>query len=236
MILYPFGNSFSYFGNYFYPLKFLLSYNAIPKQLSLSQQDTHNELALISSIATGDPVAFAQLYRLYSAKVYNSIMVYVRDESEAEELVQQVFVRLWDRRASLTSVRQFDDYFFILIRNTVFNYFDRHSRQARLVSGLNTQADELADDDAPDHPIREKQYEQLVQKAIHLLPDRQRQVYQMVNTDALGYDDIAQRMQISRLTAKKHMELARKAIREYISRHLIFFILGYAAALLLGSL
>ncbi|WP_431209387.1 RNA polymerase sigma factor [Puia sp. P3] len=189
----------------------------------MSQQDTtHNELALISSIAAGDPMAFEQLYRLYSGKVYNSIMVYIKDESEAEELVQQVFVRLWDRRSNLTAVRQFDDYFFILIRNTVFNYFDRHSRQARQVHSLETQSDELADDDAPDHPIQEKQYEQLVQKAIHLLPDRQRQVYQMVNGEALGYDDIAQRMQISRLTAKKHMELARKAIREYISRHLIF--------------
>ena len=90
-----------------------------------------------------------------------------------------------------------------------------------------------------DHPFQQKQYEQLIEKAIRQLPLRQKQVYLMADGEALGYDDIAQRMQISRLTAKKHMELARKAIREYISRHLIFllfFILPYAAVSFPGSL
>ena len=197
----------------------------------MPDQDTHNELALLSSVAKGDTAAFEQLYRLYSGRVYSSVMVWLKDETEAEEIVQQVFIRLWDRRKALTTIRNFPDYCFILVRNTVFNYFDRHSRQARLIQGLETHVDDRIDEGAADYAIMAKQCEQMIQKAIHELPDRQKQVYLLADGEALGYDDIAQRMQISRFTAKKHMELARKAIREYLSRHLIFFILLYAAAL-----
>ena len=181
--------------------------------------DTNNELALLPLIAGGDTNAFARLYRLYSGKVYHTVMVYIKDPTEAEEIVQQVFVKLWERRASLAAVSSFPDYCFIVVRNIVFNYFNRLSKQARLVRGLSMQAPEHTGEEA-DHPFTQKQYEQLLEKAIRQLPLRQKQVYLMADGEALGYDDIARRMQISRFTAKKHMELARKAIREYISRHL----------------
>lgn len=181
--------------------------------------DPHNEPALLPLIAEGDTNAFARLYHLYSGQVYNTVMVYVKDAPEAEEIVQQVFVKLWERRASLTAVTHFPDYFFILVRNTVFNYFNGLSRQARLVRNLKMQTSEHTVETA-DYPILQKQYEHLVERAIRQLPDRQKQVYRMADGEALSYDDIARRMQISRFTAKKHMELARKAIREYVSRHL----------------
>jgi len=204
----------------------------------LPDLDTNNELALLPLIAEGDTNAFSRLYHLYSTKVHHTVMVYVKDETEAEEIVQQVFVKLWERRTSLAAVSSFSDYCFIVVRNVVFNYFNRLSKQARLVRGLKMQIPEHTGEEA-DQPFRQKQYEQLIEKAIHQLPLRQKQVYLMADGEALGYDDIAQRMQISRLTAKKHMELARKAIREYISRHLIFllfFILPYAAVSFPGSL
>ncbi len=185
---------------------------------------TDNELALLQRVAAGDAEAFEALYRHYSATVYTTVITYVRNAPEAEEIVQQLFVKLWMRRAALGRVENFRDYLFATVRNSVFNYFNQLSRQTRLINRIRTQTPEHTAEEA-DHRCRQNQYDQLLEKAVRQLPDRQKQVYLLASGEALGYDDIAQRMQISRLTAKKHMELARKAVREYISRYLAAFVL-----------
>ena len=178
-----------------------------------------NELALLLRIADGDARAFESIYRRYSPTVYNTAKTYVKDGAEAEEIVQQVFLKLWERRTSLSAVESFADYIFIIVRNSLFDHFNQLSRRTRLVQNLKVQAGEWKSDEA-DHRFRLREVELLVEKAIRQLPDRQKQVYLMADGEALDYDDIASRMQISRLTAKKHMELARKAIRKYLYRHL----------------
>jgi len=183
----------------------------------------------------GDADAFSQVYRHYEKIVFNTVMVYVKNEAETEEIVQQVFVKLWERRAALTGVRSFRDYFFVVVRNHVLNYFNRLSKQARLADIIRLQAGKEPGNEA-DHRLRQQQYDQLVEKAVRQLPDRQKQVYLMADQEALGYDDIAERMQISRLTAKKHMELARKSVREYISRYLQDPHPSFLGALLLAAL
>lgn len=163
-------------------------------------------------------------------------MTYVKNETEAEDIVQQVFVKLWERRTSLTEIRSFPDYFFILVRNSVFDYFNRLSRHARLADIVSRDAGEMTEDSA-EHLLTQKQYDELVEMAISQLPERQREVYLLADRECLGYDDIARAMQISRPTAKKHMELARKFLRAYVSRHiLLFFIVHYAAGLAHQSL
>ena len=178
-----------------------------------------NEPALIQSIAEGDVDAFSVVYRYYSKTIYNTVMTYLKNEAEAEEIVQQVFVKMWVRRATLSGVRSFRDYFFIIVRNSVFDYFNRLSQQARLADVMRMQAGEITAE-STDVRLRQKQYDQLVEKAIGQLPARQKKVYLLAELEALDYDAIAGRMQISRLTAKKHMELARKSVRDYIGRYL----------------
>jgi RNA polymerase sigma-70 factor (ECF subfamily) len=182
----------------------------------LPDQCPDNELALLQRIAQGDAAAFEAIYRRYSPTVYSMAISYLKEEVEAEEIVQQVFVRLWEKRATLSAVKSFPGYFFILVRNNLFDHFDQLARQSRLVNDL--QGWEPTVEEA-DCRFRRKEVEGLIEKAIRQLPQRQQQVYLMANGEALNYDDIAHRMQISRFTAKKHMELARKAIRDYISRH-----------------
>ncbi|HTI07613.1 MAG TPA: sigma-70 family RNA polymerase sigma factor [Puia sp.] len=178
-----------------------------------------NEPALIKSIAEGDADAFSVVYHYYSKTIYNTVMTYLKNEAEAEEIVQQVFVKMWMRRATLSGVRSFRDYFFIIVRNSVFDYFNRLSQQARLADMMRMQAGAITAE-STDVRLRQKQYDQLVEKAIGQLPARQKEVYLLAELEALDYDAIAGRMQISRLTAKKHMELARKSVRDYIGRYL----------------
>jgi RNA polymerase sigma-70 factor (ECF subfamily) len=205
------------------------------KATALPESFPDNEPALLKSIAAGDTRAFSQVYHRYAGKTYATVMTYVKNEAEAEEIVQQVFVKIWERRSSLAGIRSFSDYLFILVRNSVFDYFNRLTRHARLADVVSRDA--VGTEDEAERLLSQKQYDQLVEKAIRQLPERQREVYLLAERQCLGYDDIARAMQISRPTAKKHMELARKSLRAYISRHiLLFFIVHYAAGVLHSSL
>ncbi len=175
----------------------------------------NNEPALLRRIAEGDSEAFSQVFHYYSGTVYNTVMTYVKDDIEAQEIVQQVFVKLWEQRANLSEVRNFGDYFFIAVRNCVYNHFNRLSRQALLKKAIQqAQVQEMADD--ADHRVRQQQYDAIVEEAIVQLPPKQQQVYLLSEWDALNYDEIAVQMQVSRLTVKKHIELARKSVRNHV--------------------
>ncbi|MBN9383880.1 MAG: sigma-70 family RNA polymerase sigma factor [Chitinophagaceae bacterium] len=180
----------------------------------MSDFSPDNEPVLVKRISDGDAEAFSQIFHQYNKTVYHTVMTYVKDVPEAEEIVQQIFVKLWENRSSLAGVRSFRDYFFIATRNSVFSYFNRLARHSRLMKHVRSGQTEIVDD--TDHLVLQRQYDALVGQAIEQLPPQQKQVYLLTERDALNYDQIAANMQISRSTVKKHMELARKAVRSYI--------------------
>ena len=188
-------------------------------QFSQMHPPPDNEHALLQRIAEGDNDAFSEVYYFYNRTVYNTVMTYVKDEIVAQEIVQDVFVKLWERRTALSSVRSFRDYFFVSVRNYVFDHFNKLSRQARLYERLKEEQPDEGVSDA-DHLLIEKQYGEIVDKAIEQLPARQKEVYLLVEKGELDFDQIAERLALSRATVKKHLELARRSVRGYVSTHM----------------
>ncbi|CAL1521533.1 sigma-70 family RNA polymerase sigma factor [Chitinophaga sp. MM2321] len=186
-----------------------------------------NEPDLLRRIAAGDERAFNYIYNFYSGTVFNTVMTYVKDKLEAEEILQQIFVKFWERRATLAGVRSLRDYFFISARNAVFNHFNRLSKNARLVNNVKDNLTTVVNN--TDHRVREKEYNQLLENAIRQLPPQQKQVYLLADRQDFSNEEIATQMGLSRLTVKKHLELARKFVRNHINNHLQ----GYTPLLLL---
>lgn len=178
--------------------------------------DNENELLL--RIAKGDGRAFNEIYELYSGTIYNTLVRFTQDPEEAKEVLQQAFIKLWESRAILGQVASLKDYLFIATRNAVFNYFKQLSRQARLKNQL------YRAENTAGHTIQiaaeQREFENLWQKAINRLPLRQRQVYQRLERENGTLDQVAEELQISRATAKKHLELARKSVRDYLRKTL----------------
>ncbi len=173
------------------------------------------ELELLKRLSRGDKDAFTTIYHQQVDRLFATVIKYVPDKDEAQEIVQQIFIKFWDRRETLGAVRNLKDYFFVATRNMVFNHFNRLSREARLLHKVMNHPEPATEE--TDSRLREKEYQQLLNKAIALLPPQQQQVYRLAEQQHLGYDEIAQRLQLARPTVKKHMELARKFIRQYIS-------------------
>jgi RNA polymerase sigma factor (sigma-70 family) len=185
----------------------------------LPVKKSHNDAELLSLIAGGDENAFAKFYHHTNRAVYNAVMVYLKDEVAAREIVQIIYISIWDKRESLASVRSLKDYLFILARNAAFDHFKRVTIEMRCLATLRQRLPVMHHNNIMVN-IQERECNHLLRQSISLLPQQQRKVYLLVSEQDMSYDEIANRMQVSRLTVKRHLELARRFVRKYVDWHL----------------
>lgn len=144
-------------------------------------------------------------------------MVYLKDEVEAREVVQDIFLKVWLKRVALTKVENFKNYLFILVRNHIYDNFRRIAlTRTKIQEYAQGQAVEVSD---TDHPVQDKQYQQILHTAISLLPEARKKVY-LARTAGTPYEEIAATMNISVHTVKKQMQLASQSIRSHIAHNL----------------
>lgn len=186
----------------------------------MPQDALPNENELLQQIAAGNESAFTTVYNFYADTVFNMAMVYTKDEPDAEEVVQQIFLRLWECRAQQKDVRSLRNYLFISIRNKVFDLLRIRSRRRRALSGLRDQLTANVASDTTADWMQQREYGQLLEEAVSGLTPQQKIVYTLAEQQDYSFDDIAQELKVSKSTVKKHMELARKYVRAYVSKNL----------------
>ena len=174
-----------------------------------------NELLLL--IATGDELAFRQLYNHYWEKLYSVAFVLTKSVVLSEEIVQDVFVKLWIKREELPSITSFDGYLFIMTRNHIYNTLRKIASAQPLEKHLEQ---EFGMTMAPtEQPLLTKELEQLIHLALRHLPNKQRMVFELSRWEGLNHAAIAERMGISKLTVKSHMNRALQFIRNYLNTY-----------------
>jgi RNA polymerase sigma-70 factor (family 1) len=179
---------------------------------------SNEERALLCRIAEGDETAFAQLFRAYHQRLGAYVLRLTASRQATQEIVQDVFVRIWVKRATLTEIGNFDAYLFTAVRNHVFNYIRNMARERNRQAAL--EADSLT---APpvmqsvESQLTPEDYHSLLDDAVAQLPQQQQRVYRLHKQEGLSHAEIAVRMQLSVETVKKHMSLALRAIREHLS-------------------
>jgi RNA polymerase sigma-70 factor (family 1) len=172
-------------------------------------------------LVEGDHNAFDQVYYRYRSVLYGSIMGYVKDVNLADEILQIVFVNLWEKRKSLAGVVNLDDYLFAMVRNTVVNQWKRAVLERRI---LGTVRDQLPfPEDNVTNNLQEKEYQRIFERALSQLPAQQYRVYVLATEEKLSYDEIAANLKLSKFTVKRHLELARQFVRTYMTRHFTNF-------------
>ena len=186
----------------------------------MNQFDTYNEYELLEQLKTGSEKAFTQLFHHYRGTVYGVAFKFLKSPVLAEEIVQDVFLKLWLKRAELDAVKRLNAYLFVMARNFIFDRLKKLSYETA-GQALLSKNEPSADD--TEYLVRQHQCQQLLREAIELLPAQQKQVYNLVKIDGLSHEMIAERMQLSKHTVKKHMAMALQAIRKYLDTRLHYF-------------
>jgi len=191
----------------------LSSPDLLTKQLiALAEEELYREAELLQRVSGGDERAFSSLIEYYSAKVYAHVLTYIKSASLAEEITQDIFLKIWEIRAELTALTNFAGYLYVITRNRTL------SELRKKLADPQTARHDIFETEHED-PSKLLEYRQLsdhIQQAIEMLPPRRRQIFKMSRFDGLTYEGIARELNISRGTVNEHIVEALLFLRSYL--------------------
>ncbi len=176
---------------------------------------------LTALIKVDDHAAFAEIYKRYWKKLFVLAANKIDNFSEAEDIVQQIFVTIWERRAVLTIVSSLSSYLAVAVKYSIFKRLSKLARNAHYTSDAAAEeALEIADHSTQNW-LEFQEVKQRLTQLVATLPDKCRLVYQLTREQGYSQKQVAEALDISERTVQAHMNRAYKTLRTGLK---IFFI------------
>ncbi|WP_419701963.1 RNA polymerase sigma factor [Mucilaginibacter sp. NFX135] len=176
---------------------------------------THaDERELLMQVASGNENAFRRLFMRHHQQLGGHMLRITNSIELAEEIVQDVFVKIWFTRESLVRVDNFKSYLFVISKNHALNCLKKLAKERAMIKQL-----EVSDSPNPE-TAGTNMYYNLLDEAIDQLPPQQQKVYLLSRHGRLKYTEIADQLELSRETVKKYLQIATLSITEYVHEHL----------------
>ena len=172
-----------------------------------------DERTLVLQLKEGNENAFTALYQTYWAKVYNFSRLYLTSSTEVEEVVQDVFVKVWEARIFIKENENFKGFLFIITRNIIFNQFRKSFNENAYKLAILKSSSETY---GIEEEMEASDLQSYINKLIEELPPRQREVFQMSRDQHLSYKEIAQQLDITEKTVERHINEALKFLRKNV--------------------
>lgn len=168
-------------------------------------------------IREGDGTAFEKLFRAYAAPLCTFVHQYTNAPEIAEELVQDLFLKLWKGRAQWAPTVSVKSYLYVGARNLALNYLEHE----RVVEAWKHHmlCDGRPPQPTPDERLDQKQLRLVIQRAIDKLPERRKLVFTLSRKHGLTYREIATVMDISIKTVETHMHRAFRSLRAQLASY-----------------
>jgi RNA polymerase sigma-70 factor (ECF subfamily) len=169
---------------------------------------------LVLLIAEGDRAAFKLLYTRYLNNLYRYAFLICNNKETSEEIVQELFVKVWEKRANLTRVNSIKAYLYRCTKNMLLDYVRKQQMESRIYDLLQQSTPSSATD--CDSRVIYSQYYSLIREAIQQLPKKRRQIVEMRTYDELSLDEIAANLSISKSVVKKQLYQGISFVRSYL--------------------
>ena len=177
----------------------------------------HDERELLSLLKQGNEQAFEKIYKSYSSRLFGNVFKMVKSETTTQEILQDVFIKIWNNRASIDLDKSFRSYLFRIAENKVYDFFRKASRDKKIQAQLFATATEGYEH--IEEMIYRKENALLLQKAIDSLSPQRQQIFRSIKLDNKSYEEVSRQLGISVSTISDHIVKANKAIREFIFTH-----------------
>ncbi|HTE34461.1 MAG TPA: sigma-70 family RNA polymerase sigma factor [Chryseolinea sp.] len=179
--------------------------------------DLPNERSLLRQIAQNDRNAFKLLYTYYLDDVFRYVYLFTNSNDICEEIVQEVFVKIWESREKLPEVNSFRYYLYRCTKNLLIDVFRRNQRTREVYKNLKSATNESKE--TSDGKLISKEYERITQSAICYLPTKRKQIVEMYTFGQYSFDEIASHLCISKSVVKKQVYAGMNFIRGYIKKY-----------------
>lgn len=180
-----------------------------------------DEHIILKKLRKGDSEALDILYLRYASKVRDFAFRLLRDRTGAEDITHDIFLKIWEQRASMGHVVSFKGYLFRMTRNAIFNAFKHRQVEFR----YQAQADAADRPEAPgtDERVSTDDLLAMIELAVSNMPEQRRRVFRMSRYENMSYNDIAEALDISPKTVQYHISGALAELRKLLSA-ISFFI------------
>lgn len=168
---------------------------------------------LLLRISQGDETAFSTLFGRYRNRLYHYLVKVLKSEPVAEEAVLDVFMKIWKARNALTALRSFEAFIFQVARNQAIDYMRSLARTPSAQQETWELIQDLVAQETTDQRLLTRETEQKIQDSVRRLSPQRQEVFRLSREENLSYEEIARRMQLSRLTVRNHMLASLKFIR-----------------------
>lgn len=171
-------------------------------------------------MAKGDEKAFSQLYMKWQRALGAYIFRVTKSRELASEIIQDVFLKIWMSRETLSEINNFKSYLFVMSRNQALNALRKVMREMKLSEDLASLNKDVIQKDT-----QEQAYLSMLDEAIDTLSPRQKEIYLLHRHERLTYLQIARKLGIGKESVKTHLQLAIKGITKFLQNNTIIVLL-----------
>jgi RNA polymerase sigma-70 factor (ECF subfamily) len=175
-----------------------------------------NDNHLVQLLQKGNVAAFDSLFDEYSQKLYCFALKYFRNEADAEELVQDVFVKVWENRKSLKSEHSFKSYLFTIALNQIRKHYNKKAVSLRYLESLRHETEPAENPHA-----RDENYESVIRQLNELIdqmPPRRQEIFRKSKLEGKSSKEIASELHVSPGTVDNQVSEALRFLRSRLSR------------------
>lgn len=175
---------------------------------------------LVGLLQTGDQKAYNELYKLFSPKILNTCKKMYLNQQDAEGVVQEVFLKVWEKRIALDSTLSFNAYLLTIMRSLIFN---QSKKQALEIAYQKYNIHFLRKvDNSTEENVHFEEIKLFTNQAIASLPKGQKEVISLKFSEHLTSEEIAEKLHISKRTVENQLYKATKKLKkQFISNELI---------------
>ena len=180
---------------------------------------SENEIKLISQLQKDDVKAFDRLFHIYSRRLYRFAFSLLKNREDSEGIVQEVFLRVWDKRAGIDSSKSFKSYLFTISYHLIMDQLRLRLKEKTYQSHLEKffNAEELTLEQEADYNLLKSQIDEVVEE----LPEKRKQIYRLSREEGLSHREISEKLNISVKTIENQITLALKHIKSRLGHELL---------------
>jgi RNA polymerase sigma-70 factor (ECF subfamily) len=176
---------------------------------------TGKEKILVSLMKAGNSFAFEKLYNVYGKKLYNFAFNIIKNKEDAEGIVQNVFMKIWETRSEINTEQSFSGYIFRIARNMLINQLKKALTEKVYLNYLLTFPEETG------FPVEQEinflELNMEIERLVNSLPEKRREIFLLSRNEGLTYKEIAEKLNISVNTVNTQISKSLEHIRDHLA-------------------
>jgi len=178
-----------------------------------------DDKALFKRITENDEKAFERLFHIYYANLCRFASGIISDDEIAEEIVQDLFVKIWEKRTQLTVETSINNYLYRAVKNQCLNFIKHNNIKSEYFQKIQSETEAQIQ---PDEYFLALELAEKIEQSIQSLPEKRQEIFRLSREEGLKYSEIATKLNISLKTVEAQMGLAIKTLREKLKNNISF--------------